>query len=159
MNALIAGFGADLRADDGVGVAVARRLAESELPAGVRVAEVGVGGVALVHELLSSCDRLVIVDAVRRGGTPGTVYTLAPALPATVSADDARALADAHFTEPYRALLLARALGRLPHEIHVVGVEVAETDELSFELSPAVARAVAIAARRALELATAVEVG
>lgn len=158
MNALIAGFGAALRADDGVGVAVARRLLEGPLPGGVRVAEVGIGGVALVHELLDGVDRLVIVDAVRRGGAPGTVYTLVPRLPVELGADEARAVADAHLADPYHALLLARALGRLPEDVHVVGVEVAEVDELTLELSPAVARAVPIAARRALDLATAVVV-
>ena len=38
---------------------------------------------------------------------------------------------------------------------HVVGVEAPETEELTLELSAAVKRAVPLAARRALELATA----
>ena len=153
-RSLIVGFGNELRADDGAGLAVVRRLAAAGLPDGVRAAEVGIGGIALLHELQDGCDRLVIVDAVRRGGAPGTVYVLTPVLPA---AGDALAihgaLADAHFAEPYAALVLARSLGVLPAEISVVGIEAGETDELSSELTPPVARAVAIAADRALALA------
>lgn len=152
MNALIAGFGAELCGDDGVGLAVVRRIAEGPLPDGVRVAEIGIGGIALVHELLDGCDHLVIVDGVRRGGRPGTVYVLTPLLDDAAGA--AEALAASHFTEPYRALVLARQLGTLPREVHVVGVEVDRTDDLSVELTPAVARAVAVAAGRALALAS-----
>lgn len=153
MTAVIAGFGNELRADDGVGLAVVRHIARAGTPGGVRCAEIGIGGIAMLHELLAGCDRLVIVDAVQRGGAPGTVYVLSPRL------GDAGhdALVDAHFAEPYAALTLARALGVLPAEIHVVGIEIADADDLSLELTPAVARAVAIAAERALDLATATE--
>ena len=154
-RALICGFGSDLRADDGVGIAVIRRLESGPLPDGVRCAEIGIGGIALVHELLEGCDRLVIVDGVRQGGAPGTVYVLTPVLDGDAG-EAQEALAESHFTEPYRALVLARSLGALPPEVHVVGVEVAETDELSLDLTPAVARAVPIAAERALALAAGV---
>ncbi len=154
MTTLIAGFGNDLRADDGVGLAVVRQLSARDLPADVRCVEIGIGGIALLHELSApGVDRLVIVDAVRRGGSPGTVYVLTPVLD-KADEDLHGAFADAHFTEPYRALVLARALGRLPDEIHVVGIEPKETEELSIHLTPAVGRAVAVAADRALALAT-----
>lgn len=152
MTTVIAGFGNELRADDGVGLAVIRHIERGGVPAGVRCAEVGIGGIAMLHELIAGCERLVIVDAVRRGGAPGTVYVLTPRLGADAGHD---ALVDAHFTEPYAALTLARALGVLPGEIHVVGIEVADTDDLSLDLTAAVTRAVPIAAERALDLATA----
>lgn len=139
-----------------MGLAVVRRIAERPLPDGVRAVEIGIGGIALVHELLAGCDRLVIVDGVRRGGAPGTVYVLTPVL--EDDPDVAESLAASHFTEPYRALLLARSMGALPREVHVVGVEVDRTEDLSLELTPPVARAVAIAAERALTLAAGVPV-
>jgi len=156
VRSLIVGFGNPLRGDDGVGLAALRLLEEGALPEGVRCADVGIGGVALVHELQAGWDRLVIIDAVQRGGAAGTVYVLTPKLP--VLADLPRQerddlLVDAHMAEPYHALVLAGALGVLPREIHVVGVEAPDTEELTLELSPAVARAVPIAAQRALELA------
>ena len=156
MKSLIIGFGNELRGDDGVGLAVLRALEAGPLPAGVRCADVGIGGVALVHELQAGWDRLVIIDAVQRGGAPGTVYVLTPQLPdlATLPEQERNdLLVDAHMAEPYHALVLARALGVLPERVDVVGVEAPETEDLTLELSPAVARAVPIAARRALELA------
>lgn len=157
MRSLIVGFGNPLRGDDGVGLAALRELEGAALPEGVRCADVGIGGMALVHELQSGWDRLVILDAVQRGGQPGTIYVLTPTFPdlAGLSADAKRELlVDAHMAEPYNAMLLADALGVLPAEIHVVGVEAPETEELTMELSAAVQRAVPLAARRALELAT-----
>lgn len=156
MSTLIAGFGNELRADDGAGLAVVREIARRTLPADVRCAEIGIGGIALLHELLAGCDRLVIADAVRRGGAPGTMYVLTPVLP---EGDDPlaahAALADAHFAEPYAALVLARSLGVLPREISIVGIEAGDVDELTSEMTPAVARAVPVAAERALEIAVA----
>jgi len=106
-------------------------------------------------------DRLVIIDAVQRGGAPGTIYVLVPTFPdlgGMTAIDKRELLVDAHMAEPYSAMLLADALGVLPPEIHVVGIEAPDTDELTMELTAAVARAVPLAARRALELATAVTV-
>jgi len=157
MRSLIVGFGNPLRGDDGVGLAALRELEGSLLPDGVQCADVGIGGMALVHELQSGWDRLVIIDAVHRGGAAGTIYVLTPRFPdvAGLGIDAKRELlVDAHMAEPYSAMLLADALGVLPPEIHVVGVEAPNTEELTLELSAAVQRAVPLAARRALELAT-----
>jgi hydrogenase maturation protease len=158
MKSLIVGFGNPLRGDDGAGLAALRELEGGPLPDGVRCADVGIGGMALVHELQSGCDRLVIIDAVQRGGAAGTVYVLSPTFPdlAGMTPQAKRELlVDAHMAEPYSAMLLAEALGVLPAEIHVVGIEAPETDDLTLELSAAVRHAVPVAARRALELASA----
>jgi hydrogenase maturation protease len=158
MRSLIVGFGNPLRGDDGAGLAALRELEGGPLPDGVRCADVGIGGMALVHELQSGCDRLVIIDAVQRGGAAGTVYVLSPTFPdlAGMTPQAKRELlVDAHMAEPYSAMLLAEALGVLPAEIHVVGIEAPQTDDLTLELSAAVKRAVPVAARRALELASA----
>src|SRR5262249_18276326 len=73
-RALLAGFGNVLRGDDGFGVEVVRRLQEGEPAPDVTVMEVGTAGIRLAQELLTPCDRLIIVDAMRGGGPPGTVY-------------------------------------------------------------------------------------
>ena len=44
MKTVIAGFGNELRADDGVGLAVIRHIERTGVPEGVRCAEVGIGG-------------------------------------------------------------------------------------------------------------------
>jgi hydrogenase maturation protease len=140
---LIAGFGNELRGDDGFGLAVIRRLRErGRLGPGVEVLEVGMAGLGLAQALLDPCDRLIIVDAVARGQAPGTVYTLA------VEDVETGGEVDLHQAVPARVLALAKALGRLPREVWIVGCEPAEVEELTTALSPPVRAAVdAVVAR------------
>jgi hydrogenase maturation protease len=140
---LVAGVGNVLRADDGFGPAVAARL--DDLPDGVEVVETGIGGIALLQELLAGCDGLVLVDAVDRGAPPGTVFALEPEV------DDAVHVPDVHLANPERVLAMAKAMGALPERVLVVGCQPADVDELSEHLSPEVQRAVAVAAARVEE--------
>jgi hydrogenase maturation protease len=137
MRTLVAGFGNVLRGDDGFGVEVVRRLGELEPPLpGVDLMEVGTAGIRLAQELLTPYDRLVIVDAMTRGGAPGTVYVSA------VEAVESVAEVDLHLAVPARALSVAKALGALPREVFIVGCEPAVVDELTTALTPAMQAAV-----------------
>lgn len=144
---LIAGFGNELRGDDGFGVEVIRRLRESK-PWGedVELMEVGTGGIRLAQELLAAYDRLIIVDAMARGGAPGAVYVL------EVESVDSLTEVDLHLATPSRALSVAKALGALPQQVFMVGCEPREVDELTTELSPAVRDAVDTAIRKIHDL-------
>ena len=147
MRTLVAGFGNVLRGDDGFGVEVVRRLGELEPPLpGVDLMEVGTAGIRLAQELLTPYDRLVIVDAMTRGGPPGTVYVNA------VESVDSVAEVDLHLAVPTRALSVAKALGALPREVFIVGCEPAVVDELTTALSPVVAAAVDTALRHVRRL-------
>lgn len=145
MRIVVAAFGNELRGDDGFGIAVLRRL-EALGVAGhggqVRLLEVGTGGLWLAQELLTPCDRLIVVDAVNRGAPPGTLCVLkvddVPMPPGV----------DMHLAVPSRALAVAKAMGTLPPETFLVGCEAAETEELVMDLSPAVRDAVDHAARQ-----------
>jgi len=70
---LILGVGNLLLSDEGVGVHIARTLMEMDFPAQVRVVEGGTDGFGLMHILLEA-DRLILVDAIRGGGPPGSIY-------------------------------------------------------------------------------------
>ena len=143
---LIAGFGNELRGDDGFGVAVIRHL-EAGPPLGdVELMAVGTGGIRLAQELLTPCDRLIVVDAMTRGGEPGSLYVLE-----VEGVPDAPAI-DLHLAVPSRALAVAKALGVLPPRVFMVGCETAEVDELTTELTPAVAAAVDAAVHRIHQL-------
>lgn len=134
---VVAGFGNVLRGDDGFGVEVVRRLQEEgSAPAGTVLLEVGTGGIALAQELLTPCRRLVVVDAMTRGGVPGSLYVVQ-----VEGVEPARSI-DMHMAVPARALGLAQVLGALPPEVFLVGCEPASTDELTMELSPCVHDAV-----------------
>src|SRR5262245_55111233 len=136
MRTLIAGFGNVLRGDDGFGVEVIRRLGERGPMPGVELMEVGTAGIRLAQELLTPCDRVIIVDAMRRGGTAGTLYVV------QVDSVESTGEVDLHLTVPSRALAVAKALKALPREVFIVGCEPAEVDELTTELTPAVRAAV-----------------
>src|SRR5262245_49581995 len=112
---LVAGIGNVLLRDDGFGIAVVQRLAQHPaLPPGVIVREIGIGGISLVQELFDGYDVLLIVDAVERGGAPGTIYLLEQEVPNLAEwpyEERQDFLANMHMTTPARALILARALG------------------------------------------------
>lgn len=146
MRILVAGFGNVLRGDDGFGVEVLRRLSEEELPEGVELLEVGIGGLRLPQELLGGYDRLIVIDAMTENKAPGTLYVRA--------VDDVAAAQDIdmHIVVPARALMVARALNALPAEVYFVGCEPGEVDDYVMDLTPAVRDAVDSAAAAILDL-------
>lgn len=134
---LIAGFGNVLRGDDGFGVAVLTQLAERGVGSDtVELLDVGTGGIRLAQELMNRYDKLIIIDAVTRGGAPGSVYTL------VVDGVRKTQEIDMHTTVPSRALEVAQALGPLPPQVFLVGCEPGIVDTWTIELTPAVQAAV-----------------
>ena len=105
-------------ADDGFGVEVARRLAERELPAGVKVADFGIRGMDLAYELQEDYDAAVLVDAVPRGQAPGTLYVIEPDL-------EQRGARPRRARDGSRSACSAwrATLGTLPPRVLVVGCE------------------------------------
>lgn len=149
MKILVAGVGNVLRGDDAFGVETARRLAELELPPGVKVVETGIGGVALVQELQDGWDALILLDAVDRNREPGTVMVIEPEVvdvDALTWEERHDLLADMHMATPDRALMLARALGVLPPTLLLVGCQPEDAEHLCTEMSPPVTAAVPVAA-------------
>ena len=73
---LVAGVGNVFHGDAGFGVEVARRLERHPLPQGITVADVGLRSLHLAYAMLDRPDLLVVIDAVRRGGPPGTIYLM-----------------------------------------------------------------------------------
>lgn len=142
---LVAGIGNIFLGDDGFGVEVVRRLAASgvtdPLPDGVRVRDFGVRGLDLAFELLEPWDEAILVDAMARGGAPGTLYVLEPAPPS----GEATPL-EAHAMTPDVVLRNRAALGGGPLRVRVVGCEPGalpgEHDDPCADLSAAVAGAV-----------------
>jgi hydrogenase maturation protease len=123
--------------DDGFGVEVASRLEREQLPPGVKVHDFGIGGVHLAFELLDGYDTAILVDALPRGGKPGTVYVIEP----EVNASESEAVVDAHGLDPASVLALLDRLGGGVGRVLIVGCEPATVDE-GMGLSPAVAGAV-----------------
>ena len=135
MRILVAGIGNIFLGDDGFGVAVADRLRHEVLGEDVEVVDFGIRGVHLAYELAGGAyEAAILVDAVSRGGEPGTLYAIEPDL-ANPSADVIEA--DAHSLTPDAVLAWVRRVGGEPRRLIVVGCEPATVEE-SMELSPAV---------------------
>src|SRR5512139_3120116 len=71
---LIAGLGNILLRDDGVGVHAVRELRQDTSP-GALVVEVGTAVLDALH-LLEWAEAILAIDAMRAGGSPGTIYPL-----------------------------------------------------------------------------------
>ena len=70
---MILGVGNLLLRDEGVGVHVAVNLQEFPLPDRMEVIEGGTDGFKLFH-LIMEADRLIVVDCVKGGDEPGSIY-------------------------------------------------------------------------------------
>ncbi len=151
---LVACVGNPLRGDDGFGFAVAERL-QGRLPATADLIETGIGGLGIVHELMNGYGGLILVDAIDRRASPGTVFVLDPDVPADVEPtmrEWQAQLADPHLAEPSRILRLALAVGALPDHVALVGCQPETCEEFEEGLSPHVAAAVPVATCRVQEL-------
>ncbi|MDB4995481.1 MAG: Hydrogenase maturation protease, partial [Myxococcaceae bacterium] len=139
---LVAGIGNVFNGDDGFGVAVARRLVqEAKLPPSVVVRDVGIRGLHLAYELLDPWDMLIVIDAVARGGPPGTLHLIEPS---TNLADVTRAH-DVHGMDLRSILLMAGALGAATPMVRLVGCDVADVSEkmgMTAEVEAAIPEAV-----------------
>jgi hydrogenase maturation protease len=133
---LVAGVGNDLLGDDGFGPAVVRRLMTRTPIPGTYLRDVGIRALHLAYELLDPWDGLLVVDAVARGGPPGTLHLL--------EAADAIMLGrafDGHAMDVPSILHTARSLGAVVPPVLVLGCDVGSVEE-GLGLTPDVERAV-----------------
>ena len=137
---IVACVGNMLRRDDGFGYHVAAAL--GELPRGVELFESGIGGVALLQQLMRGWDGLIVVDAVDRDAEPGTLFLIEPEI-GEPSADR-----DMHLANPDQVLAMAKAMDCLPERVLLVGCHPGDVDGLGEELTPSVQRAVGVAVAR-----------
>jgi hydrogenase maturation protease len=145
MNTLILGLGNLLLSDEGVGVHVARVLADMNLPSGVSVVEAGTAFLDVLPEI-EKADRIVLVDAMEGGGVPGSVYRVP-----FQQCRHPEMLASLHGFDMSRVLFMA-GNHRAP-EVTVFGVEPARI-EWGTEVSPAVQRVLPMIADAILQEVT-----
>ena len=146
MTTMVAGIGNIFLGDDAFGVELARRLTTETLPDGVRVADYGIRGMHLAYDLLEMApDTTILLDAVSRGGEPGTVYVLKIGPDHVPSIESSTV--DAHGMAPDAVLALLDNLGGSAGRTLLVGCEPASTEEvmgLSTTVAAAVDRAVGV---------------
>ncbi len=146
-NILVAGVGNELRQDDAFGVAVIKAMQKEAIHwEGVRLIEVGIGGIHLVQELHSGYDTMILLDAVQWGNEAGHLQMRQVDRVADLSdmpLDQKREfLVDMHYTNPHKALMLAKALNVLPEKVYLLGCEAAGHLDFGVGMSKAVQQAI-----------------
>jgi hydrogenase maturation protease len=117
-NILVIGVGNPYRRDDGAGLEAARKL-KAPADGAFAVTEHGGEGAALL-EVWKGAGVVILLDAVQSGAPPGTIHRLdagSQRLPATLFRTSTHAFSIAQAVE------LGRALGQLPHNVIVYGIE------------------------------------
>ena len=127
---VILGIGNVLLSDEGIGVHVANELSGMDLPPGVSVVEGGTDGFRLLN-IITETDRLIVVDAVKGGAEPGSIYRF--------NVDDVRNVPPGFRTSVHQVGILevidlSGLIGKTP-KTTVIGVEPKSLD-MSLELSP-----------------------
>jgi hydrogenase maturation protease len=142
MKILVAGIGNIFMGDDAFGVEVANRMMHKPQGEGVTVTDFGISSYDLAYAIMDGHDATILVDAVQRGGTPGTLY-LIELDPVAVASMEGEAV-NAHSMNPVAVLQMVKAQGGNFGRMYLVGCETAVLDpeDGSFGLSVTVEDAV-----------------
>ena len=127
---VILGVGNVLLSDEGIGVHVANELSTMELPPGVSVVEGGTDGFRLLN-IITETDRLIVIDAVKGGAEPGSIYRF--------NVDDVKNVPSGFRTSVHQVGILevidlSGLIGKTP-KTTIIGVE-PKSLEMSLELTP-----------------------
>ena len=115
---LVIGIGNRYRGDDAFGILVAQELAREALPNVSCLLHDGEP--AGLMECWQEAERVILIDAVSSGATPGDVFRFDLARQAVPEEFN---LYSTHAFGVPQAVELARALGKLPSKIDFIGVE------------------------------------
>jgi len=139
---LIAGVGNELRQDDAFGVLLAQKLQqEASFPPLVTVMEIGSAGIHLVQQLFDKYDVLILLDIVKWGGAAGTIHfkeVEVKDIAQLPTNEKNEFLADMHYINPLKALMIAKAINLLPKQVLFLGCESEEHEDIGIGISAAV---------------------
>lgn len=131
---VVLGVGNLLLGDEGVGVHLIQKLREMEIDERIELVD---GGTSLLDFIPQREDvsKLIIVDAIKLGGKPGTTYK--------ICVDDsllegAKGMISLHQLGVVETLAIAQKMGKLPHTV-IIGIEPKEIG-YGLELSPEIVR-------------------
>lgn len=150
MRTLVLGIGSPIMSDDSVGLRVAEEIRSLGLE-GVEVQDHSTSGLDVI-EIVLDYQRVIVVDAIITGRfPPGTSRILTPAdFSHTISSGSP------HEINIFTAIELGRNVhpGRMPKEILLVAVEVADVMTVSEDMSPQVEQAIPSIVEKVRNLAT-----
>ena len=151
MKILVAGVGNIFLGDDAFGVEMIQRLRATPLSPEVTLTDFGIRSFDLAYAMADGYDVIILLDAISRGESPGTVSLIEPEVQGF--GDRGQPL-DAHSTNPQRALQMAAALGGQLGRLYLLGCEpaVLETEDGQIGLSEQVEAAIPNAIQMLLTL-------
>ncbi len=140
MKTLVLGIGNVLRSDDGVGLHVIEKLREENLGSEADLKE-GSTGLDIL-DAVKRYDRVILVDAIRSGGEPGTIYRL--------SLEDFKHRGTLHSFSTHlnmdfpTMLELGKTLfpGKMPGDIIIIAIEAKDTTTISDRCTDEVERVI-----------------
>jgi hydrogenase maturation protease len=125
---VVIGVGNLLYKDEGIGIHAIKSLQEISLPPDVKLIDGGTSPDLIAYTRAG--DKMIIIDAAKAGGEPGTIYRFKP--------EDLDAgkgiLTSAHEMGVVENLNLMALTGNTPKDIVIIGIEPGEID-LGMELS------------------------
>jgi hydrogenase maturation protease len=140
MKTLILGIGNLLRSDDGVGLHVIEALRKEETGDNIDLME-ALSGLDIL-DAIKGYDRIILVDAIKTGGEPGTIHEL--------SLKDIQDKHTSHSFSTHLNMDLQTMLelgdrlfpGKIPKDIRVIAVEAEDVTTISDRCTPEVERAI-----------------
>ncbi len=121
--------------DEGIGVHMVNVLKNANLPEDVVVIDAGTSIFDYIT-MLGEPDKVIVIDAIRAGEKPGTIYKILPACASTADGPDDILKGDYTFTSLHQlslpeTLKLANAIGSYPRELLIIGIE---PEEIKYDL-------------------------
>jgi hydrogenase maturation protease len=117
---VVIGVGNLLLKDEGIGIHTVKALQEINLPQNVKIIDGGTAPDLIAYT--EANDKLIIIDAARAGGEPGTIYRLHPQ---DLSQETGEVIS-AHELGVAQNLRLMSLMGNEPAEIVIIGIEPGE---------------------------------
>ena len=119
----IIGLGNILLKDEGVGVWIARELEKRNLPQSIKIID---GGTASLDIFLSMKNiyKLIIIDALKGGGKPGSIYRLYT----RDLLDTSESCVSLHQMSVLDTMSIVKIIRDIPLETVIIGVEPKEID-------------------------------
>ncbi len=142
LKTLVVGVGNLLKYDDGLGIHVIEKLKKMKLPDNVEIMDLGISGMDILHHS-ENFDRIIFIDAIKVGKSPGTVYRIKPR-DVEVGDDSLRDMIymSMHEIDLEKVIGLGRKLGQMPDNVVIIGCEPKETNKMKIGLTKEVETAI-----------------
>jgi len=133
---VVVGVGNILLSDEGLGVKAVQELEKRGVPENVSLYDAGTS-LHLVMSSFEGYDKMIIVDAIKAGSEPGSIYRFTLKELEAGKSPKVNYMFSLHEIDVPRTLALEKLVSQLPEEVVFLGME-PEKVEPGLELSPTI---------------------